>query len=69
MSDNPKRPYDDSDDDNDDWLCDCGHFVNVLSRCSFCGAAPPWGCDDGDDWDEDEEYDGDDAWDYDWERP
>lgn len=52
------------------WLCSCGAWMDHDFHCDDCGAEPPWGCDCCQDAaDEEDDYDGEDAWDYDWERP
>lgn len=33
------------DDDDQSWMCNCGHWQTDGFHCFKCGAEPPWGCD------------------------
>jgi hypothetical protein len=46
---------------DENWLCNCGEFIEDGYHCPNCGCEPPWGCpcsgcQDGDDEDDDLSY-------------
>lgn len=45
--------YDPDEDLDNHWLCHCGNYITHGGRCS-CGNEPPWGADDGEDWEDDD---------------
>jgi hypothetical protein len=45
--------YDPEEDLDNHWLCHCGNYITHGGRCS-CGNEPPWGADDGEDWEDDD---------------